>query len=184
MTDQTSNKKHYFAKKGKAAGNTKNKERKSVFFVTINPLKPASTMRAYEGGEDALRTKLQAACRAFDEPHVNKFVYFAIKADPPHTYETHMLRHSNRHDIEDGATRAVGLHAHLIVSFTHKSNIRLNFIEIRNFLKKLFGHAVHFHCDVVKGQNSISDLKSYISKNQKAVDSALQPKAKTTTSSE
>ena len=164
----------------KSSGDTKSssktkKERKSVFFLTINPLKPQSTLRSYEGGEDALRTKLQAACRAFYEPHVEKFVYFATKATPPHTYTTHIMKHSNQHEIEDGATRSVGLHAHLIVSFTHNSNIRLNFIAIRNFLKKLFGNAVHFHCDVVKGQNSITDLKSYIKKNKTKIDSNMQP---------
>ena len=164
----------------KTSGDTKSssvakKERKSVFFLTINPLKPQSTLRSYEGGEDGLRTKLQAACRAFDEPHVERFVYFATKATPSHTYSTHILKHSNQHEIEDGATRSVGLHAHLIVSFTHNSNIRLNFIGIRSFLKKLFGHAVHFHCDVVKGQNSITDLKSYIKKNKSKIDSNMQP---------
>jgi hypothetical protein len=166
----------------KSPGNTKSssttkKERKSVFFLTINPLNPHSTMRSYEGGEDGLRTKLQAACRAFDEPHVERFVYFATKAVPLHTYATHILKHSNQHEIEDGATRSVGLHAHLIVSFTHNSNIRLNFIAIRNFLNKLFGHKIHFNCDVVKGQNSISDLKSYIKKNKTKIDSAAASSA-------
>jgi hypothetical protein len=60
------------SKKAGTSNNTAKKERKSVFFLTVNPLKPQSTMRSYEGGEDGLRTKLQAACRAFDEPHVEK----------------------------------------------------------------------------------------------------------------
>ena len=151
----------------------KPKTRKSVFFLTINPNRPESTIKNYENGSEGLEKKLQMACRMFDRPHIKKFLYFATKEEN-HTYETHISDVKLEHKIEMGDTRKVGLHAHLILALTHQSNIRLSFHGIRRALTKIFGHPVHFHADVIKNVNSIQNLKDYIKKNKTKVEQSMQ----------
>jgi hypothetical protein len=174
----TSQDRQRFAIRSKKAS-TANKQRSSTWFITINPLLPRSTWKSKGITEEDIQRKLTLCAKLFEQPMLSKFVYFASRDDPKHTFDTHVDRTTFEFELEEGTSRAVLWHMHGLLQVNHRSNTRLSYVVIKKALEKIFGHTVWFHAVIVKNGGGLGSIRDYMRKNKSAIQKNVLPQNST-----
>ena len=145
----------------KLAGATKAKAKLkySRYLITVNPNRKTGT---FPGGEKGLRTRLALCARILRQDKLKPYVYLLKKE---HSYEKNVVSVEVDADVEKGSARGF-LHTHILLSIKHTTSLRLSYPVVRAAFAKILGlEKVHFDAKLIKGGETIEQVRAYVHKN-------------------
>ena len=137
------------------------KVRHSRWLITINANRKTGT---YPGGEEALRERLALCAKLFERSRLKPYLYIMKKED---SYEKNVGKVQVESNVEKGNKRGF-LHVHIYVSVSHTTSCRLSYPVIRAACAKILGvPKPHFDAKLVKGGETIEQVRAYVMKGGK-----------------
>ena len=138
----------------------KTKVKYSRWLITVNPNRKPGT---YPGGEKGLRSRLALCARLLHKNNIKPYLYILKKG---HAFETHIHKVDVDSDIEKGVRGF--WHTHIYVSVTHTTSLRLSYPVLRAaFAKVLSVIKPHFDARLVKGGETLEQVRQYVHKGRK-----------------
>ena len=132
----------------------------SRWLITVQPNRKPGT---FPGGEPAMRARLQLCARILQKDKVQPYVYLLKKE---HSFERNVMEVDVDSAIEKGPRGF--LHAHMYLSIKHTTALRLSYPVLRSAFSKILGvPKAHFDAKLVKGGETLDQVRSYIHKQKK-----------------
>ena len=135
----------------------KSKVKYSRYLITVNPNRKTGT---FPGGEQGLRTRLTLCARILQKDKIKPYVYILKKE---HSFEKNIVKVEVDADIEKGARGFI--HTHIYLSISHTTSLRLSYPIVRAAFAKILGvPKPHFDAKLIKGGETIEQVKAYVHK--------------------
>ena len=136
----------------------KSKVKYSRYLITVNPNRKPGT---FPGGEQGLRTRLALCARILQKDKIKPYVYILKKE---HSFEKNILTVEVDADIEKGGVRGF-IHTHIYLSIKHTTSLRVSYPVVRAAFAKILGvPKPHFDAKLIKGGETIEQVKAYVHK--------------------
>ena len=153
-------------KNGKSKGKNKKatKTRFSRWLITINANRKTGS---YPGGEETLRARLALCAKIFERGRLKPYLYILRAKETGHTFEQNVGEVHVESNVEKRTQRGF-LHVHIYVSVSHTTSCRLSYPVIRAACAKILGvPKPHFDAKLVKGGETIEQVRAYVMKGGK-----------------